>query len=63
MTGNTDYALENLGVQLVVSRVRLMTWDRKEPSIQKAIETVHEFFVKNASQAQRDLITILERTP
>ena len=57
----TDYPLQNLAAQLLISRVRLMTWDRKEASIEKAIEVAHSFFVKNSAQTQADLQVIFGR--
>lgn len=61
VTGTNDYSLENLSAQLVISRVRLMTWDQKEASIEKAIDVVHSFFVKNAEQTKSDLHAIFGR--
>ena len=52
----TDYPLQNLAAQLMISRVRLMTWDRKEASIEKAIDTAHSFFLKHAAHADLQAI-------
>ena len=63
VTSTTDYPVKNLSVQLAISRVRFMTWDRQEPTIARAIDTLHEFFTKNATQTKEDLRVIFGSKP